>query len=197
MTYRVLLNQGKRKRRHAPPGVFVKSEGGFTLIEAVIYLGLFVLLTTIVALFYLGVFRSSLAVRAEEAAVANAALTLRYIDLETRQADSVYTPTSVFSSDSGQLSLRTPRLAPTDHPFAYTDFYLDNGILYERRDDGTAPVALTSGDTLVSVFRAERKTSGNIEGIRLTVTAVPQNIDSRYAEAKTLRTFIIPRSFSP
>lgn len=175
----------------------LRGSSGISLLEIVIYVGLLVLVTVATALFFISILRSFHVVRGEQAAVLNAALALRAAELEIRHADNVYTSTSVFNNDSGQLSLRTPRLAPTDHTFAYVDFYLDNGVLYERRDNGSPAVSLTSGDVNVSVFRIERFTSGTAEGIRLTATASPENISGILAEPRTVHTFVAVRELSP
>lgn len=169
---------------------------GFTLIEVLVYIGLFTLVVTLVTFFLLGLFRSFIVLRAERSAVLNSALVMQVAELELRHADRVYTSTSVFDNDAGQLSVRTPRSSPTDHDFAYVDFYLDNGVIYERRD-GASPSALTSGDVTVSVFRVERYTSSGAEGIRFTVTAAPANVAVSLAAPRTLRTFVSLRGFTP
>lgn len=169
---------------------------GFTLIEVVVYVALLALLAVGSTTFFIGLFRSAVSVRGEQAAVLNAAVALQAAELEIRHADAVYTPTSVFDSDAGQISLRTPRSVPTDHEFGYVDMYLDNGVLYQKTDDGTNAVALTSGDVAISVFRVERKTLGNTEGLRLTVTVFPSTIPALLAGSRTLHTFIVPRAFS-
>lgn len=170
---------------------------GITFIEVVIYVALFAILMAVAVLFFLNMSRSAFSVRAEHAAVQNGVLALQAIELETRHAEYVYTPTSVFDSDAGQLSLRTPRLPPADHQFAYVDFYLDNSVVYMKRDDGTNPVALTSGDVNVSALRFERKTSGSQEGIRMVITLSPLHVPSSVALPETIRTFVVPRSFTP
>lgn len=169
---------------------------GMTLIEVVIYVALFVILMVVVVLFFLNIFRTALSVRAQHAAVQNGVLALQAIELETRHAEYVYTPTSALEVDQGQLSLRTPRFAPTDHDVAYVDFYLDNGVVYEKRDDGTNPIALTSGDVDVSTLRFERKASGSQEGIRMRITLTPVHVSSSVAQASTLETFVVPRMFT-
>ena len=170
---------------------------GVTLIETVIYITLFTLVFSAATGFLINILHVAIAVRADQALVANIALALKTMELEVRHADAVYASTSVFDNDGGQLSLRTPRSAPTDHEAAYVDFYLDNGVVYERRDDGSSPLALTSGDIDVSVFRIERYTSSSAEGVRLIVTAEPANVSTVLTEPRTLRTFVVIRPFTP
>ena len=170
---------------------------GFTLIEALVYVAVFTIIISSTTLFFLTTLRASFAVRAEQAAVTNAALAMRAMEFEVRQADRLYPPTSVFDNDAGQLSVRTPRLAPPDHRFAYVDFYLDNGVVYARRDDGTDPAALTSGDVLVTVLRFERYANGSVEGIRITITVEPRGLATPVVIPRTLHSFIVPRAFSP
>jgi type II secretory pathway component PulJ len=170
---------------------------GFTLIEAVIYIAIFTIIIAMTTAFFLSTFRSAARLRADGAVITNIVVALKAIELEIRHADAVYTPTSAFDSNAGQLSLRTPRLAPQDHPFAYVDFYLDHGVLYEKRDDSSDAIPLTSGDVTVSVFRIERYASGNAEGIRLTVTAQPSGIPAPNAQPRTFHVFVPLRPFTP
>lgn len=174
-----------------------RREGGFTLVEAVIYVGLLFIIVSVTTIFLLTIFRADLAARAEQRAVGNAVFALQAIERETRHAEELYDATSTFGSDTSQLSLRTPREAPSDHIVAYTDIYLDNGVLYLRRDDGTGLVALTAGDVEVTVFRAEKYLDGNAEGIRLTLTVAPQGFRSILAAPRTVETFISARVLTP
>ena len=172
-------------------------ETGFTMVEAVVYVGLLLLIVTGVTLFLLSIFRADVAARAEQRAVANAVFALQAIERETRHADEIYDATSMFGVDDSQISLRTPRESPADHIVGYTDIYLDNGVLYLRRDDGTPLLALTAGDVQVTVFRVEQYLNGNAEGIRMTLTVVPQGFASTLAAPRTVETFISARVLTP
>lgn len=167
--------------------------GGFTLVEAVIYVGLLLLLTTTTTIFVLTVFRSDIVARAEQTAVANAQFALQMVLIEVRHAERVYIQTSSFGIDSGQLSLRTPRSNPLNHLVSFTDIYLDNGVVYRRRDDGESVLPLTSGDVDVQVLRFERYVNGDAEGIRITITVVPQGFSESLDAARTLTAFVSAR----
>lgn len=173
-----------------------QDNNGFTLIELVIYVGLFAAAAVIIVGIFLAAFRAFLVIRGEQAAMNNASLALRAVMLEARHADPVYTPTSAFGVSDGRLSFRSTRLVPADHEFSYVDIYLDNGVLYLRRDDGSPEIAITSADVAISEFLIERFTEGDAEGLRVTITAEPVSVSGFARVARTVHSFIGIRPFT-
>ena len=166
---------------------------GFTMIEAMVYIGLLLVIISATTAFFFTVLRADVAARAERRAVGNAAFALTAVRREVRHAEHVYGPTSVFSDDAGQLSLRTPLENPNDHLVGYSDIYVDNGVLYLRRDDGSSLRPLTAGDVNVDTFRVEQYENGSAEGIRLMITVTPQGFRSTLAASRTVETFVSAR----
>lgn len=110
------------------------SNQGFTLIEMVIYVATLAIVAGVILVFLfqaLGVNETS---RRTREAVDNAKRALDVIAQEIRHASSVYTPTSIFGTNPGQLSLETVRDLPADEVATYVDFYIDNQRLYIKRE---------------------------------------------------------------
>lgn len=174
-----------------------KRQAGFTMVEVVIYIGLLALITSVSSIFLLGILRADALARSEQATFANITFALQALEREVRHAEVVYVPTSVFSNDAGQLSLRTPKDASTDHIVSYTDIYLDNGVIYLRRDDTLGTVPLTSADVDVTVLRFERYVSGEAEGILTTIVAAPEGFADAISAPRTVSTFVSARIVEP
>ena len=131
---------------------------GFTIIEMLIYVGIAgVVMTAITSLLMdnLKAYDKSVA---QQNVFQNVNGALRAITDEIRYAKSVYTPTSVFDNDAGQLSVETLLNVPTGENAAYVDFYIDNGRIYEKRD-GQSESPLTSERVFVEQLRFTKLSS--------------------------------------
>jgi len=113
----------------------MKNNKGFTLIELVIYALLLVVIGVVSVSFFVQVVNVSEASRRSREALDNAKRSLDVISQEVRHASAVYTPTSVFDTSSGQLSLETTRDLPADENATYVDFYVDDSRLFIKRED--------------------------------------------------------------
>lgn len=175
----------------------LKRSAGFSLVEMVVYVTLLFLITATVSIFILGVLRTEAIARSEQATIANITFALQAIEREVRHAEDIYTPTSVFASDSGQLALRTPKDSPTDHIVAFTDIYLDNGVVYMRRDDTLGEFPLTSGDVSVSVLRFDYYTLNQAAGVLVAISAAPEGFSASISAPRTITTFVTARIVEP
>jgi hypothetical protein len=81
----------------------------------------------------------------------NARLVIKAFENEARYASSVYTPTSVFGSNPGQLSLQTALAIPLEESSTYVDYYLDAEKLFIKRE-GSVAQEITSDTVSVSSF---------------------------------------------
>lgn len=107
--------------------------------------------------------------RAEREVLANARAALTAVTDAVAQADSVYTPTSHFNNDAGQLSLGTNATPTSAEPDAFIDFWVDGGRIFQR-GEGQGSAALTAATVRVSEFRLERivQTLGR-ESVKATI----------------------------
>ena len=128
------------------------SQKGFTLIEMIVYIAIVGVIGGILISFLADSFKSYNKVQAMQQVFNNTDGSLRIITDEIKYAKSLYTPTSVFDNDSGQLSLETALNAPVGENTAFVDYYLDNGRIYEKRD-GTSTEPLTSERVFISALR--------------------------------------------
>ncbi len=132
---------------------------GFTLIETLLYTALVSAVAGSITLFLINNMSAYSKATAQQNAFNNANDALRLITNEIKYATGVYTPTSVFNSDSGQLSLETALNAPAGENAAFVDFYIDNGRIYEKRDGFASLFPLTSERVFVERLRFGRKTA--------------------------------------
>src|SRR3989338_8855169 len=108
------------------PGPISKSKG-FTLVELVVYVGLFAIVLLLMVEFILNIIHSTIRLDAKEEVHKNAAAILRSFEYIARDSSAIYTPTSDFVSDPGQLSLVTNVNVLSDENEGYADFYVDGG----------------------------------------------------------------------
>lgn len=171
------------------------SERGFTLVEVVVYVAILGIVISATGSFLLWALRGEASTRAIGNVSSNAYSASSRILAEIREAEAVYSPTSVFSEHPGQLSLLTKNGAPPGHERGYVDFFLCGETVCRKRE-GENPEALTSSSLEVEelVF-SEIVHEGEIIGVRvsLTVSARPdfpqkgQRISSEMTSSATLR----------
>ncbi len=147
----------------------MKKEAGTTLIEFVIYIGIVAILSATSVVFLSALMRGYAVVRAEKQLSQDTAVVFERMFNEARHARLIYTPTSTFGTSASQVSFRTSLNPPTDETFTYVDYYVDNSVLYEKRE-GLNPIALTGANTRVTNFNVTRLTAGSAEGIRVALT---------------------------
>src|SRR4030043_1565964 len=78
---------------------------GFTLIEILIYLSIFVILLFIIIALTVWSFKVGLKTKLNYEITDNARRAMETMVFEIKKSQSVYWPTSIFDSDLGQLSL--------------------------------------------------------------------------------------------
>lgn len=125
---------------------------GFSLIEAVIYSGLLALVVSFVIYLALNIFNTYSKTIAQSEVMSNIQFAMDTITEETRFAKNIYTPTSAFGQDNGQLSVETQQNPPTGETTGFVDFYLDNGRIYMKKE-GQTEIPITSNQTKINKLR--------------------------------------------
>ena len=150
----------------------MRKEKGFTLIEILIYLFVVGVVASLVMVFFSNIISSFGRISEKNFLQTNLQSSMDFIISQAREAKSIYTKTSIFNTDSGQLSLETKKDPPVGHSKTYIDFYLDNGVLYQKREIDSLPVAITPFRVKVTKFFIERFTlpSGK-EIVKITIGA--------------------------
>lgn len=124
---------------------------GFTLIEMLFYAAIVSIITGVLTVSVANNLKSYSKSEAKQNVLVNVNDALRFIIDEIKYAKSIYTPTSAFGSNNGQLSLETALNAPTGESATYVDYYLDGGRIYEKREGQTA-LPLTSDRVKVTAL---------------------------------------------
>lgn len=146
---------------------------GFTLLETLLYVGLLVVVVVFANSFAVAIIRVNTSNERREQVRDGAGHALDIIDKEIRLARSVYTETSVFGVDPGQLSLETGEQLPGGETTTYVDFYIDDEHLYVKRE-GQSPELIISEDIRITNFTLTHLASSgpeDSEAIRIAMTA--------------------------
>ena len=115
-------------------------EKGFTLIELLIYSVLSVIIGLVVTITFLQIINVVETTRRSRESLDSAKRAMDVISQEIKHAESIYTETSDFGPNPGQLSLETTRDLPADENTTYVDFYIDDDRLYMKREDQAAQI---------------------------------------------------------
>lgn len=153
---------------------------GFTLIEIVIYIALFSILTIAAINSIFNILTAYQKGQYKKSAINEANYALKTIIAEIEQSRKIYTPTSSFGVTNGQLSLETIQNIPTDETYGFEDIYLDNGKIWLKRENQNA-IALTSDKNLAANLNFIHLDAGtNYESVKITI-----DIESREGKIET------------
>lgn len=152
---------------------------GFTLIEMLCYIGILGVLLGAVSSFLLFTVRSQTKTRAESEVTFQASRAMEIMTREIKQATGIYSPTTVFDSHPGQLSLATGA--------TYTDFFLCGTQICQKRESQN-PVAITSGavQTQNLVFHAVNSASP-MPSVQIDLTVASQTSSITLTSTASLR----------
>jgi len=142
---------------------------GFTLIEILVYAGLFVIIGVVASTFFIQISNLAETGRRSREALDNANRAMDVMSFEARHATAIYTPTSVFSTNPGQLSLETTQYLPADEDTTYVDFYIDDGVLYEKKE-GVATAAVTSQKVKVTNLGFTNLSASGSKDVQINLT---------------------------
>lgn len=159
-------------------------------METIIYITLFGIVVSLVAvsaeqalnLYSYAKIRGGAAENAQQAAI--------LIKREIRGALGVYTPTSVFGVNPGQLSLETANNLPEDESSTFVDFYVDNEKLFIKRE-GRDPELVVGGQFRVPRFivaHLHQTSTTSALQIELTVAYDSPEAESRYGSSTIITT---------
>ncbi|PIP23015.1 MAG: hypothetical protein COX37_00895 [Candidatus Nealsonbacteria bacterium CG23_combo_of_CG06-09_8_20_14_all_39_17] len=127
----------------------MKVKNGFTLIEALAYMAVLALIISAILPFFLWAVHINAKSNAVREVSDNIRRSMETITYEIKEAKGVYSLTSVFSSDSGQLSLETAHFLPAGEEASYIDFYLCGSQIC-LKEESQSPIAITSNKVKVT-----------------------------------------------
>lgn len=127
------------------------SQRGFTLISALVYIGLLAIVSALLARLAADFLRLNAQGQVIGEVTDNAQRVLEVVTQEIQRSQAVYTPTSVLDVSPGQLSLVTTNQLPNDETVTWADIFVDDGRLYLKRE-GSNPELITSERVRVDNF---------------------------------------------
>lgn len=142
---------------------------GISLIEVVIYVALLGMIAVFVANSLISIVNTYARARAEREVLNNARSVLELFTKSIAQSQEIYTPTSRFNADAGQLSLLTSATSTVGHTTAFTDIWVDGGAALMRQE-GEGTVTISAASVRVTALRFERiiQTLGR-EAVKTTI----------------------------
>ena len=158
---------------------------GFTLIEMVVYVAIMAIVVTTLVIFTSDSIKANNKSRMLRVTLDNARRSLEVMTKEIKHSESFYTPTSLFDSSPGQLSLNSTKNPPTAEEETYVDFYIEDERLYIKRE-GTDSEALTSNE--VRVTNLEFRNLGSSIQIDLTIDYKSSSLRPAYQASTSLTT---------
>lgn len=142
-------------------------KNGFTLIEVVVYVGALGILVLALSNLTLSTIKGYRLAKIRENLATSADIVTGTFLRESRNAFKIYTPTSIFNSDSGELSLITGfQTTNKTEPITYVDIYLAGGRVWLKREN-EQPQALTGDDLEVIQFKLLSAEESLFEGVRM------------------------------
>lgn len=115
----------------------------FTLIEFLVYILIFNIFLLIVSSFFLLNSKINTKNKAFVETINNVRRAMEIMVFEIRGAKSVYLPTSIFGTSSGQISLESERYLPPDETSSFLDFFLCEKKICLKKEN-QPPFSLTS-----------------------------------------------------
>jgi len=152
----------------------IKNYKGFTLIEAMLYVAVLVVIISAVGSFFLWVTRSNTKARVMRETLDNSRRAIEIMVSEIKEAESIYSPTT--SSD--QLSLETKKYLPGGEETSYIDFYLCGKRLCLKKESQN-PVALTSDQVEINNLVFTQIATGTIPSVQINLTVDYKNPNNK------------------
>lgn len=150
----------------------------FTLIEILVYIGVLSIIILAIVSFVLWSLRSNTKVKVMREVLDNARRAMEIMTYEIKEAKSIYTPTGIFDSHPGQLSLETSKYLPGGERTSYIDFYLCNNRLCFKKESQD-PIVLTTDNVEVSNLVFTKITTGNTPSIQIDLKIDYENPANR------------------
>lgn len=168
----------------------------FTLIEILVYIGVLSIIISAIVSFVLWFLRSNTKAKAMREVLDNARRAMEIITHEIKEAESIYTPTSVFDFHPGQLSLETLKYLPEGEGISYIDFYLcDDHLCFKKESQDS--IVLTTDNVEVNNLIFTKITTGDISSIKIDLKIDYENPANRpeYQASATLESTASLRSY--
>jgi len=155
-----------------------RSRKGFTLMEILIYIGILSLIAGVIISFLIWSIHSNTKARVMRETLYSTRRAMELITHEIREAESIYTPTCIFDSHPGQLSLQTSKYLPEEEEISFIDFYIcDERICFKKESQGS--VYLTPDNIKVINLIFSLVVSGEMPSIQVNLIVDHKNPSDR------------------
>lgn len=115
----------------------------FTLIEILVYIAVLIIILLVISFLTIWFSKINLRLKAEREVFNNAQRAMEIIFYEIKEATSIYYPTSLFSTSSGQISLETKKYLSEGEKSSFIDFFICDKRLCLKKE-GKEPIVITS-----------------------------------------------------
>jgi len=147
---------------------------GFTLVEIIIYIGVFLIIVTVILVFMLWFANTSTKTKVMREVLTNARKSMEVIAREIKSAKSVYTPTT----SSTQISLETLNYRPPEEETSYIDIYLCGSKICLKKE-GQNPEIITSDNVNVTNLVFAHILTGSVSSFQINLTVAYNNPSNR------------------
>jgi len=151
-----------------------KSEKGISIIEVLVYIGVFSLIMVIVTSFVFWFIRSNTKAKVMREVLDSSKMVMDLVTQEIKESDYVYLPTT----SATQLSLKTKKYSVPGEEFSYLDFYLCDSRICMKKESQD-PIYLTPESIEVNKLVFTQVMSGDYLSIRINLGVNYNNVSNR------------------
>ncbi|MFH1308492.1 MAG: prepilin-type N-terminal cleavage/methylation domain-containing protein [Patescibacteria group bacterium] len=147
---------------------------GFTLVEALVYISIFVIIIVFIIAFIFWLFQSYTKIKVTKEILDNAMRVMDTISYEIKGADNIY----ISTSNANQISLETKRYSSAEEETSYIDFYAcEDKVCFKKESQN--PFFLISDKLEVSNLSFTRVVTGGFESVKIDLTMNYKNPSGR------------------
>jgi type II secretory pathway pseudopilin PulG len=155
------------------------TEKCFTMVEILVYISVLSIVVITIISFLIWSTQSNTKLRVMREVLDNTKRAMEIMTYEIREAKSIYTPTTIFDTNLGQLSLETKKYLPTEEETSFIDFYLCGTRLCLKKESQN-PIPLTSDKVEVKDLIFSQITTGNnVSAIQINLKIDYKNPNNR------------------
>lgn len=158
----------------------LKSSKGYTLVEMLLYVVLLGIIVIVIAGVFLTISRTNSRAMSLIEINSNAYSAMDRMAYEIANAENVYLPTSNFTNfnydaaRANQFSLKSEQDPALNENIGFLDFYMENNTIFLKQD-GAAPIALTSKNVRVESFNLYYYKNDERESVKIDLIVSPNS----------------------
>ncbi len=127
----------------------------FTLVEALVYIAILIVVILSISMFFAWAIRSNTKAKVMRETLYNAERAMAVMIYEIKEARGIYSPTGIFNSHPGQLSLETIKYLPQGEETSYLDFYLCDKQLCIKKESRESSFITSSNVEITNLVFSE------------------------------------------